>query len=69
MEKGLEQVEQQSTTLSSSSCKVQLLSDVKRSIDYLQLHSKKIGSNHINRNVELHYEFTATKAVGTFRGL
>ena len=69
MEKGLEQVEQQSETLPSSSYKVQLLSDVKQSIDYLQLRSKKIGLSHKNGNVELHYGFTAAKAVGTFRGL
>lgn len=66
MEKGLEQ---QSETLSSSSYKVQLLSDVKKSIDYLQLHSKKIGLSHKNGNVKLHYGFTASKAVGTFVGL
>lgn len=66
MEKGLERVEQQSEKLSSSSYKVQLLSDVKISIDYLRLRNKKIGLSHKNGNVELHYGFTAVKAVRIF---
>lgn len=63
MEKGLEQ---QLWIQSSGSYKAQLLSDVKKSIGYLQLHSKKISLSHKNGNVELHYGFIAPKAVGIF---